>query len=363
MTAHGPIGVSARGGIPSLEKAIGDPEVSAKTSWIDRPGDERWAHPDPGDIIRAMDRFHQVPESSKYQSSWAEWLYFNGRTPDGRVRLYLTFLVGPHALTAGKRMAGVRLQLERDGRSSNYVARGEVDDASLVAAPDLDIAGNRVQLMGQRYHITLTLTDERGPETVKGGIDLDATPGRSLPPATIRGANGWLTGYVVPALAGTLSGSLRAGSETISLDGASGYHDHNWGFWEGVSWQWGQVAHGYLSIVYGRVFPPAEAADPTRMPGFLAVLGPHGALAYSTDVAIDDRDPARVDVRARGRLIDLHLVMSVEETVRSSMALTRTASGLPMTFVQLGGSFHVTGQAAGRDVEFTARGAAETFRP
>ena len=45
-----------------------------------------------------------------------------------------------------------------------------------------------------------------------------------------------------------------------------------------MSWQWGQVQHEGLSILYGRVFPPADAADPDRVPGFLAVLGPDGPI-------------------------------------------------------------------------------------
>jgi hypothetical protein len=363
LAARGPLSVSARGGIPSLERAIGDPEVSSVTSWIDRAGDERWAHPEPGSILRAMDRFHRIPKTPAYRSSWAEWLYFNGRTPDGRMRLYLTFLVGPPAATRGKRTAGVRLQLERDGRSSNYAAHGEVDDAALADAPNLEIAGNRVQLTDLRYHITLALHDEKGSEELSGAIDLDAAPGRSLPPVTIRGANGWLTGYVAPVLAGRLSGALRAGRDTVQLDRASGYHDHNWGFWEGVSWQWGQVAHDDVSIVYGRVFPPADVADAARMPGFLAVLGREGPLAFSTDVKIDDHDPGQVDVRARGPGVDLRLTMSVEDTTRSERTVTRAPGGGPVNFLQLGGPYHVTGKVADRDVDFTARGAAETFRP
>jgi hypothetical protein len=257
----------------------------------------------------------------------------------------------------------VRLQLERDGRSSNYAAHGEVDESSLADAPNLEIAGNRVQLSDLRYHITLALHDENGSEELSGAIDLDAAPGRSLPPVTIRGANGWLTGYVAPALAGRLSGALRAGRDTVSLDGATGYHDHNWGFWEGVSWQWGQVAHDDVSIVYGRVFPPADVADAARMPGFLAVLGRQGPLGFSTDVKIDDHDPRQVDVRARGPGVDLRLTMSVEDTTRSERTVTRAPGGAPVNFLQLGGSYRVTGKVAGRDVDFTARGAAETFRP
>ena len=96
-TPSGPIPVSARGGIPSMEKAIGDPEVSSIPSWSDAPGDARWSRPDAGDVLRAMDRFHPVADVPQWAASWAEWLYFNGRTRDGRLRIYVTFLVGPRA--------------------------------------------------------------------------------------------------------------------------------------------------------------------------------------------------------------------------------------------------------------------------
>jgi hypothetical protein len=43
------------------------------------------------------------------------------------------------------------------------------------------------------------------------------------------------------------------------------------------------------------------------------------------------------------------------------MSLTRGAAGA-MNFLQLGGVYRVTGKAAGRDIDFTARGSAETFR-
>ena len=68
-------------------------------------------------------------------------------------------------------------------------------------------------------------------------------PDRSLPPAVDRTAPAdGCPGYVVPVMSGTFDGELRVGGDDCSLDGATGYHDHNWGFWEGVRWQWGQVA-------------------------------------------------------------------------------------------------------------------------
>jgi hypothetical protein len=291
-------------------------------------------------------------------SSWAEWLYFNGRTRDGRVRLYVTFLAGPPASVPGMRQAALRVQLERDGRSTSYSVETAVDEIAMLAhAPDLEIGGNSVRLDGSTYRIVLALPG------LEGRITLDALAQRSMPPATIRGAGGWVSGYVVPVLSGTMHGALLAGGDRLSFDDAAGYHDHNWGFWEGVRWQWGQVAHDDLSIVYGRVFPPADVADQARIPGLLAVLGADGLLGYSTNVAIDDTTEGRVDVRAT-RGLDLHLTLSVDETVRSRLGMSRLPGGSePLQFLQLGGVFDVRGKVGSRDIEFAARGSAETFRP
>ena len=355
--------VVARAGVPSLEKAVGDKEVAGVAAWVDAPGDARWTHVDPGDVRRSMDRFHRQPDVSEFSSSWAEWLYFNGRSADGRVRFYLTFLVGP-VVRPGVRSAGVRLQLDRDGHVKNYASRAEVDEqAAIDGAPNLDIGQNQVRLDGLQYHIALRLRAEDDGSELNGKLTLDPDAGRSLPPVVIRGARGWLSGYVVPVLSGQISGAITLGRETISLEGASGYHDHNWGFWRDVRWQWGQVGSGDLSLVYGRVFPPADVADPDRMPGFLGVLDRQGLIGVATNVSISEERAAGVltaiNVTARGNAIDLHLTFAVDRTIRTG----RTVSGGATDFLQLGGTYRVEGRAGGRSINFTARGAAETFQP
>ena len=264
----------------------------------------------------------------------------------------------------------VRLQLTRAGKTTNYSTTSTVDERELLErAPDLDVGSNRVRLDGLRYLITLSLGSESAsagaPPAVTGEIALDAVRDRSLPPAVIHGAHGWLSGYVVPVLSGTFHGALRVGGEELSVEGTAGYHDHNWGFWEGVRWQWGQVAGGDLSVVYGRVFPPATVADASRMPGFLGLLGPDGPIAFSTDVSIDEEDqgdrPKAISVHARGRQMELTLRLEVAESVATRLSLTRGAEGV-MNFLQLGGVYQVTGKVRDRDIHFTARGSAETFR-
>ena len=144
----------------------------------------------------AFIRSRPTPE---FAASWAEWLYFNGRTRDGRLRFYLTFLVGP-ASAPGKRLAGVRLQLDRDGKTTTYAAGDDVDEAQVLAGR----AGSRHRRQPRAARGLAVSTSTLALPGATGTLVLDAAPGQSLPPATIRGARGWLTGYTAPVLSGTI---------------------------------------------------------------------------------------------------------------------------------------------------------------
>jgi hypothetical protein len=223
------------------------------------------------------------------------------------------------------------------------------------------------------YRIHLDLVGANGRRAV-GDLTLEASPGRLFPRAEITGARGWLTGYVVPVMFGTLNGTLAVNNEHISLNGGTGYHDHNWGFWQGMSWRWGHVLHEELSLLYGRIFPPQEAADPERLPRFLGVVGPSGPLAYTTDVTIDEThdaggQPRTITVTGRGENLDLRLLFDAESmvTTRGAGPVAPLASGFVfldnrLDFFQLRGSYTVTGRIRNESVNFTAPGSAETFR-
>ena len=353
--------VAAQGGIPSLERALNDPETSPIESWRDSSEDTAWTHASPDVVLRQIDRFHGVPEGTRWGNSWAEWLYFNGRSSEAS--FYLTFLVGPPTAN-GARSAGVRLQLQRGGQTESFTGRADLSDAELVRAPDLTIGGSSVRLDGMRYRIHLDVEDAHGKKAI-GDLSLEATAGRLVPPIEITGAQGWRTGYVVPVMSGALDGAIEIAGARLSLEGGRGYHDHNWGFWQGVSWQWGQAQQGDLSVIYGRVFPPPEAADPQTIPGFVGVLGPDGPLGYSTDVRItEDNDergqPRTINVRARGSALDIDLRFDVASAVTTHMAQGPLANGVD--FLQMRGQYTVSGRAGSREIKFTAPGAAETFR-
>ncbi len=356
--------IRARGGIPSLERAIGDPETASVTSWTDADSDAPWSSPDPGAALAALDRFHPIPDVPLRADSWAEWLYFNGRAGDNR--FYLTFLVGPKR-GPGKRAAGVRLQLDRAGKRSAYSQMQEVNEAEILSgAPNLTVGSSHVRLEGMRYQLTLDLPIEGGASRLTGGLSIEGSPGRALPPLAIRGAGGWVSGYVVPVMSGRLNGTLTVDGTAVQFGDGVGYHDHNWGFWKDVSWRWGQVQHGDLSLVYGRIRPPADAADAERIPGFLAAIGPDGPVGYATNVSIEETNdpvtghPRSIVVMGRSSSLDLEMELTIDNTL-----VTRTGGGLfggGLDFLQLRASYRVRGRAGERSIDFTAAGTAETFR-
>lgn len=353
--------VGARGGIPSLERAVGDPESLQVAAWQDTEEDTAWVHASPDKVLRQIDRFHGIPDAPAWANSWAEWLYFNGRSEDAR--FYLTFLAGPRTPSGG-RAAGVRLQIERNGVTETFSSSVDATDADFTNAPDVTIGTSHVRLEGLQYHIHLDVIDAKRRRAI-GDLTLEASPGKLVPPLEITGARGWRTGYVVPVMSGRLEGSLTIDGATVSLAHGTGYHDHNWGFWQGVSWQWGQAQQGNLSVLYGRVFPPREAADPDTIPGFVGVLGPDGPLGYSTDVRItetnDERGrPQRVAVRASSGALDIDLTFTVMSSITTPM--TNGPLGNGVDFLQMRGEYAVTGHAGERQIQFTAPGAAETFR-
>ena len=124
--------VQARGGIPSLERALGDQETSGIPGWVDSAEDVAWTQNTPDKVLRYVDRFHAVPDAPEWAGSWAEWLYFNGRAPNAR--FYLTFMVGPaNARAPGHRSASVRLQLDRGGEMQNFTATASITEADALA--------------------------------------------------------------------------------------------------------------------------------------------------------------------------------------------------------------------------------------
>jgi hypothetical protein len=57
---------------------------------------------------------------------------------------------------------------------------------------------------------------------------------------------------VAPALHATAEGTVCLPA-CEPVRGAQAYHDHNWGVWRGVSWEWGAASDGASALLYGAV--------------------------------------------------------------------------------------------------------------
>ena len=119
-------------------------------------------------------------------------------------------------------------------------------------------------------------------------------------------------------------------------------------------------------LVYGRIRPPADAADAERIPGFLAAIGPDGPVGYATNVSIvetnepDTGHPRSIVITGRSVSLEVTMELAVTDAI-----VTKTGSGLfggEMDFLQLRANYQVRGRAGDRPIDFSAPGTAETFR-
>jgi len=257
------IAVAARGQIPSRAAALGVAPALTAGAWTDSPTDARWLAPGDSARLAEIDRFHLPNGPAARDSTWAEWHYFNVLAPDERSWLYLTYLVGgSHADGAwgGQILANlVRL----DGTERRYEDRQEAGQVRFATdRPDLEIGGSSVRLRPDgSYELRARVPAADGARDTLV-VDLLLTPSdrRYLPPVDVS-PGGFTSGYVVPVLDGRSNGRLCSGGRCAELANAASYHDHNWGVWRRVTWDWGFARAGDLSILYGGVRRDVEQGE------------------------------------------------------------------------------------------------------
>ena len=108
------------------------------------------------------------------------------------------------------------------------------------------------------------------------------------------------------------------------------------------------------------MFPPPDAADPERLPGFVGVLGPDGPLAYATNVRITETDDAAGTtqrasrIRARGPSLDVQLQFDVASTMTTRRCTQGSALANGIDFLQMRGRYTVDGRAGHATLTFSA---------
>jgi hypothetical protein len=391
--------VRATGEVPSATAAVGAAPTLAAGEWTDDAGDRRWTRPTPLELRHDIDHFHLPPARLANRGSWAEWHYFNVLSPDrqrwafvtlmvagdvgavdtlGRPRWGGQVLVTTHAQGVGTAAGSVRRFAARvppaGVRFSTRDADLRVGDASVTVLPD------------GRYRVIAAADAEDG----RGGqatVDVVVTPAPRayFPGATLRSGD-FASGYAVAGLRADADGQLcapgwgrDAGCERLA--GAQAYHDHNWGTWQGVTWEWGAGRAGAYALLYGRVQPPDSLGS--AAPLFLYLVDSLGFRALFRPQRVRYEDARTVVVGGRAVRVPARGVMEDvrgDDTLRVELevedaAVTDTRLGLVERgeaeyarrlarpyFVQMKGRLRVSGRAGGARVAGEGAGFFETYR-
>ncbi len=340
--------------VPALARATRSALAIASPAWTDTAQDRAWVTPDLAALLKDTDHFH-VPISGALGRSWAEWWYFNFATTDGLYG-YLRFSADQ------TRTALVTVSLRLPG--GRLVRWMEQHPAAV-----LPLDGSRFQAGAQSVVLregTYAIHLSRGDFSAE--LQVLPIPGLDFPPLE-RQAGTFRSGYVVPALRAKARGVVRVGREQFVIDGV-GYHDHNWGVWEAVTWEWGTASNADLALLAGVIHHPALRGQDMFVslygvgnahPGLLAAFratrptldqwrpGPRRGIGPLTV-------PGRLRYQAindAGDRLDVQII--VEDVLATPME--------GHIFLQIRGRYRLEGQVDHRSVIVEMAGFAETFLP
>jgi hypothetical protein len=252
---------------------------------------------------------------------------------------------------------------------------------------DLRIGANGVTVLPDgRYAVRATARADDGA-TVNVDLIVAPAPRAYFPGATLLSGD-FASGYAVAGLRADATGTLCEGRDCTRYEATQAYHDHNWGTWQGVTWEWGATRAGAYTILYGRVNPPegadgTSAGDEARSPlfvyvtdslGFRALFRPREIRYADGRTILVDGRPLRVPSRAE--LFDvrgadtLRLVLDVEDAVASDtrQGLVERGEGdyarrlTRPWFVQMKGSARLSGRSGGSALSGAGAGFFETYR-
>ena len=339
---------------------------------MDDPGDRRWIAPTLRELRHDIDHFHLPPDSIADRDTWAEWHYFNVVSPDGKRWAFISFIVAGD-VTRDKWGGSVTITLRDEEQGSRkFETRVSRNDVSFsTSSADLALGKSSVTVMPNGdYRVTARAAGSEGPVA----IDLVVHPApRAYFPGASLGTDGFVSGYAVPALRADASGSICVASTCERYANAQSYHDHNWGVWRGVTWDWGASRAGPFTILYGRVIAPdAKREQPLFVYvvdslGFRAVMRP-STISYEDGrtAAVNGRDlrvPSRAvfaDVRGSDTLrVELNIEDAIATDMRQSAA--QPSFGGPY-FIQMKGTATISGRLNGERVAGKGTGFFETYR-
>ncbi len=368
----------AMGEIPSATRAVGAAPTLVAGTWDDDESDRRWLAPTDAELRHEIDRFHHTPDelTAEERTTWGEWHYFNVISADRRRWAFLTLAVGgdvPRGEWGGRVLLTVHEQGKGERRFERDVPPAEIRLDTTRA--DLSLGGDRVEVLPDgRYRVSARAREQGTGAQATISLTVSPAPGAYFPGAAI-GGEGLVSGYAVPALRASADGELCIDGNCEQFDGAQSYHDHNWGVWRDVEWEWGAARAGEFTFLYGRVL--RSGADDIAEPLFLYLVDSLGFRALFRPKVIEYEDSrtiavngARVRVPARAVMFDargadsLRIELEVEDAagtdLRQGAPSGRGSSG--RYFIQMKGIARLSGMLGGVPISGSGTGFFETNR-
>ena len=365
---HGQRTVAVRAGaeIPSRARAVGSGLDVRSGGWQDSETDSAYVVPTAQQFYDQLDHFHLPAQPD---STWGEWHYFN-LVSGGDEWWYVTYLIGGEVPTG--RWGGQLLITHRQpgGRYQRFTAQAEPHQVRFdTTRADVTIAQSYVRQANGRYKLHARGSGATGAVTID--VTLVPLAHRYFPPVELRD-DAFLSGYVVPALSAKASGKICVGDRCREFAEVPAYHDHNWGVWRDVTWEWGTGTGSRLNLLYGGVYGPGRQAaeDPhAGSPFFLALVDSSGVkqvlrfgeIRYEGARPVTGTTrasaPARFSLLATREADTVHLHVNVVDALATEMS----AGEFRRVFLQMRGQFRLTGQVAGDRIEEAGTGFFETY--
>ena len=362
----GLVPIAAAATIPGLAESLDVAPTLVAGDWQDLEADRRWRDPTDAELSRSLDALHLPRGTAAADSTWAEWHYFNVLLPDSGW-LYLTYMIAgrvPDGRWGGRMLA----TLVRPGSGERvYDIRVPSEQVTFTEGrPDLVIGGSSVTIGDDgAYTLVAHIPSETGGGPLAVNLTVTANSRRYLPPVEI-GGEGIVSGYTVPLLDARSDGRVCEGSRCRNIQGAQTYHDHNWGTWGGVTWDWGQARTGDFSVLYGGVSDGNRdrgATGPrilylTDVDGFAGILSIRRLTTWWPDG--DQRTaPDSISILATSDADSLELTVTVSHSRATPVPIRM--DGPPALFFQMRGSATLSGRLRGASVRAGGDGFFETW--
>src|SRR6476620_8909815 len=357
--------VRAAGEIPSANARVHAPLDTRAGTWTDDAGDRKWIAPTLAELRHEIDHFHLPPDSVSNKDSWAEWHYFNVLSADRKRWAFISFIVAGD-VTKERWGGSVTITLRDEGGRSrkflSYIPRENVRFSTTDANLTLGQSSVTVRPDGN-YAVHAVAREENGGTPLTISLVVTPSPGAYFPGASLS-TGSFVSGYTVPGLRASATGEICVGAQCEKFDSAQSYHDHNWGIWRDVTWDWGAARAGSYTMLYGRVIGPQRLGERTPLLvylvdslGFRAVFRPR-SISYedSRVITVDGqslRVPSRatfVDVRDADTLrVELDIEDAIgTDTRRRPLGLSQGSYNAERPyFIQMKGIARISGRVGG----------------